>query len=282
MKALLITLLILIPILSTGQYENFDSFNGVGEWTSPGGNTGSHSGYLCPNLTGNYLNSTTYIFESPELCVEDYTFQISFSVRNNKDYIYIEGKNGTYSTLHTYTGFGSGTVSNTFVGSQLRVRFVTGSTGSLNGKYLHMDYFDINCNVLPVELIEFNYKINKGVYLYWVVNEVNTDKYLLERSTDAFNYQIVSSINSKNKGTQTLLYEFEDVNYENNKVNYYRLTEVDLDGVETVVGLVACYMDIKEIITYHDLTGREIKEPEGLCIKRTDRNGVINYEKIIK
>ena len=45
----LLTLLLLFPILITyGQIdESFDSFDGPGLWTSPGGNTGSHAGDLC-------------------------------------------------------------------------------------------------------------------------------------------------------------------------------------------------------------------------------------------
>ena len=65
MKVLLV-LLLLIPIVVNAQItETFESFDGPGEWTSPGGNTGSHDGELCYNLVGAYDKNTWYIFESP-------------------------------------------------------------------------------------------------------------------------------------------------------------------------------------------------------------------------
>ena len=60
----LLFLFLFIPLVCYVQIsEPFDSFNSPGDWTSPGGNTGSHSGELCYNVSGNYLGNQWYIFE---------------------------------------------------------------------------------------------------------------------------------------------------------------------------------------------------------------------------
>ncbi len=66
MRLLLLFILVLALGESYGQIdEDFNSFDGAGEWVSPGGNTGSHVGDLCFNITGNYLAGEFYVFQSP-------------------------------------------------------------------------------------------------------------------------------------------------------------------------------------------------------------------------
>ena len=59
----LLLIILLLTFTSYGQIsEPFDSFDQPGEWISPGDNTGSHSGFLCYNISGTYVADTWYIF----------------------------------------------------------------------------------------------------------------------------------------------------------------------------------------------------------------------------
>jgi hypothetical protein len=262
-------LLFLLPSILFGQLENFNSFDGINEWTSPGGNTGSHSGFLCINLTGNYLDNNTYIFESPTQCIEDYEFQITLDVRNNKDVVYIEAYDGLWNTLHAYTSFGTGVISGNFAATKMRVRIETGAGGNTNGKYVHMDYFNTSCTPLYVELIDFECNNNE---LKWIVNEVYTDKYIVKR-----NGTIIAEIKAHNEQSIEE-YTYTDLNYDTS--NFYEVIEVDPDGVETT--LKTCYFETIENtqIEYYDLLGRRVINPKGLVIKKTIKGNKTQIEKI--
>jgi hypothetical protein len=88
-----------------------------------------------------------------------------------------------------------------------------------------------NSQALPVELLSFNGDCNEGqVNLGWqTATEHNSDYFEVEKSRDGMNWQVLTTVNAAGNSTQLLNYEATDANaMEGN--NYYRLTQVDIDG----------------------------------------------------
>jgi hypothetical protein len=88
-----------------------------------------------------------------------------------------------------------------------------------------------NSQALPVELLSFNGDCNEGqVSLSWqTATEHNSDYFEVEKSRDGMNWQLLTTVNAAGNSTQLLNYEATDANaMEGN--NYYRLTQVDIDG----------------------------------------------------
>ncbi|MBV4355835.1 hypothetical protein [Pinibacter aurantiacus] len=84
---------------------------------------------------------------------------------------------------------------------------------------------------LPLDLLSFTVKENKNsVQLLWVTsNEVQTDRFNIERSGNGRDYITVGTLKSKNIPTTTTHYSFEDnLPLEGN--NYYRLKCIDIDA----------------------------------------------------
>ena len=88
-----------------------------------------------------------------------------------------------------------------------------------------------NSQALPVELLSFNGDCNEGqVNLTWqTATEHNSDYFEVEKSRDGMNWQVLTTVNAAGNSTQLLNYEASDAQaMEGN--NYYRLTQVDIDG----------------------------------------------------
>ena len=86
---------------------------------------------------------------------------------------------------------------------------------------------------LPVTLKSFAVSLqNNKPLLAWVTtNEVNMNKYVIERSTDAKNFTAVTSIAAKNKAGENS-YSYTDISSLNGTV-WYRIKMVDNDGSYT-------------------------------------------------
>jgi hypothetical protein len=84
--------------------------------------------------------------------------------------------------------------------------------------------------VLPVHLLSFNAAlVNKQSLLNWSSdNELNLDRYEIERSTDGVHFTLLASVAGKG-GSNTQYYTYTDVNAVNG-INYYRLKVVDANG----------------------------------------------------
>jgi len=92
---------------------------------------------------------------------------------------------------------------------------------------------------LPVVLGSFT-GVNKGSYneLKWIVSqEDNLLHYVLEKSTDGRNFQVLETVPSRNSFIETIYVE-NDVIGTASSVNYYRLKMVNQDGSFTYSGIV--------------------------------------------
>ena len=83
---------------------------------------------------------------------------------------------------------------------------------------------------LPVNLLSFEaVKQTKKVLLQWAIdNELNADKYIVERSGDGINYAPIGHVSAYNNGNKNN-YSFIDLQPLSG-LNFYRLKMTDLDG----------------------------------------------------
>jgi len=145
----------------------------------------------------------------------------------------------------------------------------------------------LNCTpiVLPVEFTEFvGYNFKDYNALNWkTITEENNDYFTIERSLDAENWQIIHYENGAIHSTQEIDYSFVDRTYTKNHVNYYRLSQTDIDGNQKILRTISINnidknKSIERII---DITGRTINaETKGLqIIQYTDGTSekVYNY-----
>ncbi|MDG2370356.1 MAG: T9SS type A sorting domain-containing protein, partial [Flavobacteriales bacterium] len=128
------------------------------------------------------------------------------------------------STLTDNTGSGSATAANGRVKSDLFVGdFSPFNLGSGTG----------DGNSLPIDLLSFHTECSHDIVdvNFSVVSQVNNEKFLIERSTDAVEWEVVGDlpgVPGGNSNTQ-MDYVFTDNNPLAN-LSYYRLTQVDFDG----------------------------------------------------
>lgn len=88
------------------------------------------------------------------------------------------------------------------------------------------------CMFLDVELSEFNVKAKKeSAVLNWTTtSEINSDKFIIERSHDGKSFNSIGVVQSNGNSTHDIDYEFID-NRPLAGISYYRLQEVSLDGI---------------------------------------------------
>jgi len=101
-----------------------------------------------------------------------------------------------------------------------------------------------NGSPLPVELLSFNaVPVNNAeVLVTWTTaSEINNDKFIVERSLDAVNFEIVGTVNGAGNSNFMRNYSLNDVKPYNG-VSYYRLRQVDFNGDQEIFTPVAVYL----------------------------------------
>ena len=114
-----------------------------------------------------------------------------------------------------------------------------GTVYASNGGANYKATFSVSSQALPVELLSFNGDCNEGqVNLSWqTATEHNSDYFEVEKSRDGMNWQVLTTVNAAGNSTQLLNYEATDANaMEVN--NYYRLTQVDIDGTKEIFNVI--------------------------------------------
>ena len=91
--------------------------------------------------------------------------------------------------------------------------------------------FEAPCEPLPLDLLTFTVqKSGKTSLLNWTTtNEVNTDRFIIQRSQDGKSFADLGSVMSLNNANAVNKYNYVD-NNPFNGINYYRLRNVDQDG----------------------------------------------------
>ena len=98
-------------------------------------------------------------------------------------------------------------------------------------------------NPLPTELLYFAAVCsNNNVQLKWATaSETNNDYFLVEKSTDAVNFEYFDVIPGAGNSNQIL--EYDDVDNTPNIINYYRLKQVDYDAKFSYSEIVSAKCD---------------------------------------
>ena len=143
--------------------------------------------------------------------------------------------------------------------SNLRLRWKQNSTAV---QFRIDDIKLTNETALPVELIRFDGKlVSNNVHLYWsTASEQNSDYFLIEKSFDGIDWNLVGSVKASGNSNQTIDYSFIDNDLKFG-VSYYRLKQFDFDGEFKIYSVIAIDNKIKkDVIKIIDLTGREVNK----------------------
>lgn len=118
----------------------------------------------------------------------------------------------------------------------------------------------LNCTPLAVDLSRFECAQDEHfIDIAWTTqSEVNSDYFILEKSTDGQTF--TEMVRTKAQGHSSLPTDYFIVDaYPELGTNYYRLTEVDMSGLETVYNITSCdakYSDTRIISTkIYDMNG---------------------------
>ena len=88
-------------------------------------------------------------------------------------------------------------------------------------------------NTLPIKLLDFEAKFNttnNNVELKWITaNEINSDYFTIERSTNGNEWEVITLHEAAGNSETVLDYNIIDET-PNNGINYYRLKETDFNG----------------------------------------------------
>ena len=276
MKTLIIFLIgVILPFFIYTQnivLEEFDSFDGVGEWTSPTNtpNAGSHSGLLCYNISGNYADGEWIYFESPLYDFStwsqvDVIWQQECDIRANGDELRLYYYDGATSSWYYYdlTNL-TGTYTTTLPITTRIVSFdlLSNGSGNLNNKFVHIDYIRFEePNPLPVELLFFEGKnIDQTNILKWATaSENNSSHFEIQHSEDGEKWTTINTLISVGNSTEYNEYSINDIDYKP-IINYYQLIQYDIDGVFEEFGPIAINNQTieKKVIQYVNLLGQEI------------------------
>jgi hypothetical protein len=121
----------------------------------------------------------------------------------------------------------------------------------------------ITNGALPVELLYFEGNAyDKINYLEWATaTEHNSSHFVVEKSTDGWEWQSIGQLDAAINSTQELRYNLTDDNVMP-VLNYYRLRQFDIDGANKDYGPIAIdnRQRIKKVIRTINLLGQQVDE----------------------
>jgi hypothetical protein len=240
------------------------------------------------NYINRYWEVTPSDITSPNYNIT-YTYDNGDVVGNQTSFVPIKYSSGTWYkpsnsvfTTGTAQGTASGPTNNTVTWSSLTSfsQFsVAGNTGS----------------ALPVELTTFqaNCSDNKTVDVTWTTaSEHNTNYFRVDKSRNGTQWDVLGTIGAAGNSTNLIDYALKDY-FPNAGINYYRLTQYDLDGVFETFDAQAAVCSEQQagtaLSTYPnpsssdfnvDLQSDEM-EGEGVLLV-TDAKGAVVYSQNIK
>jgi len=105
---------------------------------------------------------------------------------------------------------------------------------------------------LPIELKYFTAKaFDKTIQLVWASsNEINNDYYTVERRSSNGEYEPIQKIQGSKNSTVDQRYSIVDENAIVGN-NIYRLSQTDLDGTVTILGLAEAALDTRSYVEVH-------------------------------
>jgi hypothetical protein len=96
-----------------------------------------------------------------------------------------------------------------------------------------------NPTTLPIEIQSFEaINGNNTIHIKWVLSsEKNNDYFILEHSLDGIDWSQLARIQSVGNHSTGQSYSFTDTEASFNKKNYYRLSQVDINGKKLTIGI---------------------------------------------
>jgi len=277
MKKLLTILLVMLSTLAFSQFPIIEEFDAGSTWTYTNGaglqNYGGAENYATFNVnTTPYPNSSTVTITSPiydlTSCLSglEVSYIISGEIELFYDFAYFDYWNGSaWITVNTYTGFVNTTENFMLPNTATQFRFRLVSDGSVNtyttGPWWNQTtspyYYDItsitiDCiSVLPIELIDFDgYADSRVNNLYWITaTEINNDYFLLEKSEDGIYWTTLAKVDGAGNSSNEIRYEYLD-EHPFVMTSYYRLSQVDFDGVGETFDVIAITNESGVFYTY--------------------------------
>jgi hypothetical protein len=154
--------------------------------------------------------------------------------------------------------------------SNLFLRWRQTSTGSGNPQFRIDDIKLTYETALPIELMSFEgiKRDNYNLLKWSTASENNNDYFLLERSQDGTNWININSTDGMGNSNTKVDYLFRDFTF-TNKLNYYRLTQVDLNGVSETFNVISINNSKKQkqILKITNTLGQEVsQDTKGLLI----------------
>lgn len=125
----------------------------------------------------------------------------------------------------------------TEVGSRIHTRdFTTTATSAFASESWYSKSTDL-ISPLPVALSTFTSMCSSHeVAVEWTTeSELNSDKFILEKSTDLIQWETISEITAAGNSNQSITYHYTDIRPAYGMI-YYRLVQLDWDGSETYYG----------------------------------------------
>lgn len=107
------------------------------------------------------------------------------------------------------------------------------SSPSSYGAYYFIDEMIVQPTTpLPVLLLDFSGENQDKInHLLWsTATEINNDYFNVERSDDGISFNTIGRVNGHGNSNQVINYSFDD-KYYTERINYYRLKQVDFNGV---------------------------------------------------
>ncbi len=134
-----------------------------------------------------------------------------------------------------------------------------------------------DCGIpLPIDLVSFNSEVSlDGVVLKWVVaSQVNNDRFEIQKSLDLVNWEIIKTVTGAGNSNTQMSYSILDQN-PSKGYSYYRLNQVDHDGVNEIFSPIAVYVkeDRKQVIKEIDVFGKEINSNQPGIVIQIWNNG---------
>ena len=124
--------------------------------------------------------------------------------------------------------------------------------------------------------------------LWETFTETNNDYFVIERSNDLAEWHVVGQIDGYGNSSETIRYKFDDDSF-SNVANYYRLKQVDYDGLYEYHGPVFIDNSLENqeavSVRIYDFMGKELETApaEGSYILHiTYKNGQTVVKKIAR
>lgn len=138
-----------------------------------------------------------------------------------------------------YIGGWNGTIWKSFANGGTTGNSAAGTVVTISKPTVYGPFILAKRNIpLPVKLVMYDATMGKeGVNVNWVTtNHSNSSYFIVERSSDGINWELVRTVPSEKESNKTHNYSLVDQDYKSG-TNYYRLTEVSTSGEKSDYGV---------------------------------------------